>query len=440
MSPLLEAARFGHTSVIRVLVLEGGVDVTLRDKDRNSALSYLVTSGKGTTPDFLLLCPAAQRKRLARERRLAEGRKSMIDLINESTVPRARSAWVADVRKQPDKETGSGKFEVVGACSASPFVQDYTGQLHSVVFQMAQRVQILVEKPTEEEIEDVQRMSSSKLHNRRHSSPLPDLQEYQEYMLSKYLANVSLEFERVESKSELSPRKSDGSRKKTLLPNAPKSEHKSRVNDGRWRLQPLAKDGLSQGNCKCESEKPLALRRRRSSLPSDAPLLTQKDQHDQEVIHKSAGRRRSTPSLGENVKSSPKKTVDHPSPSSKKPSQVRRLSDDSMEDQQESISPRLRNIARRSSLPLINANSNSLLTSSASSSSSISSSSSSGTSSSSRTRRVTHPSPKTMIAMRQKRAGSNEGSAVCRPRSLESRLSTSWEGKSSKSVPSYLFR
>ncbi|XP_072020929.1 uncharacterized protein [Amphiura filiformis] len=500
ISPLHEAARLGHTNVIRTLVIDGDADVNQRDKNRNCAQDYLVVNGKGLTCDLLLLCPTAQRKRLARERRVAEGRRSMMDLVNESSIPRT-SAWVSEDSKHKKSKmivtqgTQPSKT-VTGLTSFAPLTQEYAGQLNSVVFQLAQCIPMLAEKPLEEDVENVEKSSPS-----RRLSSMSEMEEFQQYLFDKYIVNGvhnDVTLEKESSSSKCSEKRSVST--------------KHEVFDGRLRLQPI-KDGDGQDHENAPAMNSRYHRQRRSSLPTDIPKFTT-DLEDHTIQRSQSfssrdvpnsgrdqakhptGRKGSAHSLNDSLSGSPPKSnlptsprpnkvamsknADPPSPSSKTATRlVRRLSDE-MDTPSDVNRPNV--IARRSSLSQLDSINQSPVTTSTSPNKPAMSTNSEPpyTSSKTATRPVrrlsdemdkpsepnrpnittrrsslpqidtsnsnnqssltTSTSPRRRSTYPAKIKKSEPISIVHRPRAIESRVTTSWEGKSSKAVPSYLFR
>ncbi|XP_072020789.1 uncharacterized protein [Amphiura filiformis] len=312
ISPLLEAARLGHIKVIRTLVIDGDADVSQRDKNRNIAQDYLVVSGKGFTTDFLLLCPTAQRKRLARERRVAEGRRSMMDLVNESPTPRTPTPDGGDKHIKPKKSkvikpkkskviVATATQPIPGLASTTPFTQEYTGQLNSVVFQLAQCIPMLAEKPFEEDVENVEKVTPSRLLNPRRSS-LSQLDDFQSSLFDKYMVNDT---------------HNDDKNRSVML------STKQKLLDRRLRLQPIkVGDGTDHDAPAMNSR---YHRQRRSSLPTDIPkIITDLDDHtvrrssfsrdvpnserDQAKHPTQNGHRGSTQSLNDGLSTSPPKS------------------------------------------------------------------------------------------------------------------------------------
>ncbi|XP_071941971.1 uncharacterized protein [Antedon mediterranea] len=163
-TPLLEAARLGHSEICRLLVLSGA-DVSIRDPTNNNTAQNLAIQSRCDTPDLLLLSPIAVRKTKARQEREAQGRRCLTDLIAMSGLEPA-NRWMESSEVQKLKRQ----------VPSIPLNEEHFKQANSLVFNMSRRLDRLQEFPAEEEEEDIQKYLLSR---RRHSSSLPDLREEQ---------------------------------------------------------------------------------------------------------------------------------------------------------------------------------------------------------------------------------------------------------------------
>ncbi|XP_033102351.1 uncharacterized protein LOC117105339 [Anneissia japonica] len=174
-TPLLEAARLGHSEVCRLLV-KAGADVNIRDPTDNSTAQDLAIQSRCGTPDLLLLSPIAVRKTKARREREAQGRRSLKDLIAMSGLEPA-NRWMESTEVQRLRSVPS-----------VPLNEEHLKLANSLVFSMSRRLDRVQECPIEEEEEAI---ATNLLSQRRHSSSLPDLRDAKEFSTIDKLNNFS---------------------------------------------------------------------------------------------------------------------------------------------------------------------------------------------------------------------------------------------------------
>ncbi|XP_062510189.1 protein TANC1-like [Corticium candelabrum] len=90
MTPLLQAAKLGHTECALVLVTEGKAVSSIRDLDNfMNAEEWARASGQFSKEDLLVLSPVLARKMLCKERRRHEGRKILSDFYSPVVAGRS---------------------------------------------------------------------------------------------------------------------------------------------------------------------------------------------------------------------------------------------------------------------------------------------------------------------------------------------------------------